>query len=77
MAEQKIKRATEDIYAGAGVLAFRKGDVVPEDNELATSDNTAAEDTKTAKKALTERGDESEPVEVEKAAAVPVVNAKK
>lgn len=47
------KRATEDIYDGV-YLAFRKGDVVPDGNRLATKDNTAGEDTKAAKAAVTE-----------------------
>ena len=45
------KRATEDIYDGV-YLAFRKGDVVPDGNRLATKDNTAGEDTKAAKAAV-------------------------
>ena len=77
MAEKKIKRATQDIHAAFGVLAFRKGDVVPEGNELATSENTATEGTKAAEAALSERGGEIEPVEVEQVDPKRVVNAKK
>ena len=47
------KRATEDIYDGV-YLAFRKGDIVPDGNRLATKDNTAGEDTKAAKAAVAE-----------------------
>lgn len=62
------KRATEDIYDGT-YLAFRKGDVVPDGNRLATRSNTAGEDTKAARAAQQEAADEAGQSLAEKAAA--------
>lgn len=70
-----IKRATEDIYDGV-FLAFRKGDVVPDGNRLATKDNTAGEDSKAAKAAMSDRAGEAAPAAPAKADAAEVVNAK-
>lgn len=57
------KFATEDIYAGPGVLAYRKGDPVPESaiKNLKIADKVAGGSTKAVTEAVAERSEPKKP----------------
>ncbi len=50
-------RATQDIYAAPGVLAYRKGDIVPDSavTNLGVQDKVAGEKTKAVAEAVKDR----------------------